>query len=470
MMFVRTLCIFVLFAHSATLNAGDRWNVRAMGMARTSVANSWGTEAIGINPANLAIPGRSPFSLSLFPIGVRMSTEMMSYDMYQEYFTGIPGTNTDGKRDPKVLTEQDKQNILSFLPDGLAATRADMEVMEIGATITAPGFGGIGAAIIDRGNASLKIPKDFTRFYLYGLDSAGSNYNFDGMSVSASWWREYNISYAYQYIVDSVEGRSLFIGIGVKWLRGYGAFETNHYLSSVSNQRVRTNQYLLHANFDYLTHRSGADFFDPDNNEDFTLSPDPAGRGMGYDVGVSFQMRPGFTVAASITDIGSIQWDRNVVKTDGRYSLVMDDPFQTESKDSLERAVRGYNQSGEAFSTSLPTTLRIGVAIETDEYKVFDFLPGKMLLAFDYTQGLNSSMGNATNPRLSLGVEYRLISFLPLRTGLSMGGGDGVRWAAGFGLDFHSFRFDVATENLGMVFIPKKTQMVSVAAGMRVLI
>jgi hypothetical protein len=191
---------------------------------------------------------------------------------------------------------------------------------------------------------------------------------------------------------------------------------------------------------------------------------------MGYDVGVSVQMQPGFYVAASITDIGSIQWGKNLMKTDGRYSLLMDDPFTTENTDSLERAVRGYNQTADGFSSSLPTTLRIGVTIQSDESQVFTFLPRKMLLAFDYTQGLNSSMGNVTQPRFSLGMEYRGISFLPLRTGLSMGGRDGVRWAAGFALDFHAVCLDVATENIGMLFSRKIPQTVSVAAGLRIVI
>ena len=465
-----TLCIFILLAQAVTLNAGDRWNIRAIGMGRTSVASSRGTEAIGINPANLALPGRGVFSLSLFPIGVRVSTEMISYDIYQQYFTGIPGTGNGGSRDPKILTEEDKQNILSSLPDGLAATRIDIEVMDLGASITTNKLGGLGVAVVDHASGSLEIAKDFTRFFLYGLDSAGSRYNFDGTSVTAAWWREFNISYAYQITLSSEWLRSLSIGVGAKLLQGYGIFETQHYSASVANQRVGANQYLLNAQFDYLTRRAGADFFNPDKHVDMSMFPEPAGKGVGFDLGVSGQIKPGLRLAASLTDIGSIHWTKNLVKTDGRYSLAMDDPFKTENADSLENAVRGKNQAGDEFSSTLPTTFRIGVAVESDESTILSFLPGKMLLAFDYTQGLNSSMGNVTEPRFSLGMEYRGIPFLPLRTGLSMGGGEGVRWAAGFGLDFQYVCLDVATENFGALFSKKIPQNVSIAAGLRVII
>ena len=471
MRFSHTLWILMLWTQAVTLTAGDRWNIRAIGMGRTSVADARGIEAIGINPADLACPGRSPFSLTLAPVGVQASTQMISYDIYQEYFTGIPGTGNNGKQDPKNLTDEDKQNLLAFLPDGLAATKLDIEVMDIGATITVNRLGGLGAAVIDRASASLEMPKDYARFFLYGLDSAGSRYNFNGTSASAAWWREFNISYAYRIVLDSSRGRSISIGVGVKLLQGFGIFETQRYSATVANQHVGTNQYLLDASFDYLTRRSGVDFLNSDNSHaDFALFPEPAGTGVGYDLGVSAQIRPGLFIAASITDIGKISWTKNLVKTYGSYSLLMDDPFATGNVDSLKRALRGVNQPGDAFSSSLPTVLRIGASIQSDESDFFAFLPRRMLLALDYTQGLNSSMGNITKPRISMGVEYRVIPFLPLRTGISVGGGDIVRWAGGFGFDFNTVCFDIGTENMGMLFTPKTTQMVSVAAGLKVLI
>jgi len=432
-----TLCIIMMLAQAVTLNAGDRWNIRAMGMGRTSVVVARGTGAIGINPANLTLPGRGMFSLSLAPIGVRVSTELLSYDIYQEYFTGIPGTENG---------------------------------MYFGATITTSKLGGLGFAIIDHASGKLEVAKDFTRFFLYGLDSAGSQYNFDGTSASASWWREVNFSYAYQIPFNSEWVHDLSVGLGVKILQGFGVFETEHYSASVANQRMAGNQYLLNGQFDYKTRRAGADFFNPDKHVDMSMFPEPAGKGVGFDLGVSGQIKPGLRVAASITDIGSVHWTKNLVKTDGRYALVMDDPFKTENADSLEDAVRGKNQAGDEFSSTLPTTLRIGVAIESDESTLLSFLPGKMLLAFDYTQGLNSSMGNVTQPRFSLGMEYRVLSFLPLRTGFSIGGGEGFRWAGGFALDFHYVCLDIGTETFGMLFSKKIPQTVSIAAGLRVTI
>ena len=462
----RTIEISILFLLAAALYAGDRSNVRGLGMGRTFVAWSRGTDALGINPANLATPASSSFTLSLMPVGVRLSTDLLSYNLYQDYFTGVPSTNPDGKRDPKYLTDNDKSNILSSIPEGLSTTRLDLEAMEFGVTIATDKLGSIGFAMIERAGATVKMPRDYVRFMLYGLDSATSKYVFDGTGVTAWWWREYNFSYAMHFQLEALKVQELYVGFGVKMLRGYGSFETDHYTASIGNARLGTNQYLLNAQFDYSAHRSGADFLDNDKKTDFSPFPDPAGTGIGIDLGVSVQIFLGLFVAASLTDIGSISWEKNLLQTDGHYSISTDDPFSTTISDSLDRAARGVNHPIQRFSTSLPTMLRIGASVESRNFDPLKSLPGSVVFAFDYSQGLNSSMGNVTAPRLSFGMEYRLIDVLPIRTGLSMGGGNGVKWAAGFGLDFHYVSLDVATENLGILLSPKSTQMVSAAAGL----
>jgi hypothetical protein len=67
-------------------------------------------------------------------------------------------------------------------------------------------------------------------------------------------------------------------------------------------------------------------------------------------------------------------------------------------------------------------------------------------------------------------VEYRPWEFLPLRTGLSFGGTDGVNVAFGLGLHTGVFDFDLATENLGWLFMPNSAAHGSLAVGMRIKI
>jgi hypothetical protein len=90
-----------------------------------------------------------------------------------------------------------------------------------------------------------------------------------------------------------------------------------------------------------------------------------------------------------------------------------------------------------------------------------------MLITLDLTQGLNESMGNTQDPRVSVGLEYTGIPWLPLRTGWSLGEDSRVRWAIGAALEFKSFSWDIATENIGLLFSRHDFNMYSFATGFR---
>ncbi|HLF19162.1 MAG TPA: DUF5723 family protein [Bacteroidota bacterium] len=459
-LYILILCLIV----GSLAVAGDRSNVRGMAMGRTFNASSRGLDALGVNPANLALADRSSISLNILSLGTRLSTELFSYDVYQEFFTGDP----NDRNKPKILTEDDKNRLLSLLPEGRGATRSDFEIFSLGFSFRHPKFGGIAFAMTDRLGARFDLPKEYLRMFLFGFDSTGSTYNFEGTAVSAWWWREYNISYGIELPLNRPPVKNIAVGIGVKLLRGYAAVKTDHYAGIIGVQRVGSNQYRGIANFDFLTSRSGIDELGSNRGKSFSVFPDPAGTGIGFDLGLSVELLSGARIAASITDIGSLRWNKNIVETAASYSLAFTDPFSSQTRDSLEKAFKGSNSPGESFSTRLPTAFRLGASMEVQKIPGLSALPGTLLFAVDATQGFTESMGGIVQPRISLGMEYRLIPLLPLRTGFSFFGGDVVRWGAGFGLDFYAFNLDLATENLAMLFSSKKVSMFSFSLGMRI--
>jgi len=446
--------------------AGDFSNIRGVGMGRTMNAASTGTDAIGINPANIAIPDIGKFTLSLAPIGVMVHTELFSYGTYMDYFTGVAGP--DGKRISRPLTEEDKNTILSPMPD-LPRTNTRVETMWFGLTFQHPVIGGIGFAVIDRLGASVALSKDFFRMAAFGLDSLGSQYKFDGTDLSAWWYREYTLSYGHKLSFKPRFVKDLYAGISIKFLRGRGIFTTDRQNSSFGNYPTGSDQYALRGNFNFLTRRAGVDFFGDTSNSSIKdiLFSDPAGKGIGFDIGISSEVRSGLRVALSMTDIGSIRWDKNAFESTGG-GLVDVSGIYGAMGDTLKNAVKGSTKALTSFKTTLPTALRLGAEMDAKQFKFFKFIPGKLLLAFDYTQGLNNSLGNTTIPRFSLGAEYRVIRFIPIRTGLAVGGGDGVHWALGTGFNSHYFSLDIATENFGMFFVPKSFRMVSFSLGMKI--
>ena len=448
----------------APLVGGDRSNPRGMGMARTVNATVRQFDALGINPALLGVPTRGTVSIGLVKAGFGVGADFMSYDVYSDYFTGVVDGN--GEVVPKYLTTEDKERILSGFPDDIGTVIGDGEGGLLGTSVYIEGLGGIGFSATDHFGGKAMIPADYARFVLYGLDSLGSRYLLDGAGVGAWWWREYNLSFGMQIPLGKGSLRQMYAGIGLKLVHGFGVAETVHSHGLLANERTGINQYVALVELDYRVRRSGTAFLG-ESGGDFETFPAPAGSGFGVDLGVAANL-DGVLATLSITDIGSIHWTENLFETSSSYAGIITDPFSEATKDSIEKAIEGQTAPGSAFSTSLPTRLRIGFSFLSDSVRALRGFPSGLLLAFDYTQGLTNSLNNTTTPRFSLGVEYRPIYFLPLRSGVSVGGGTGVRWAAGFGLDFHYASFDLGLENVLLLFDPSGYDMLSVGAGLTI--
>ncbi|MGD0037461.1 MAG: DUF5723 family protein [Bacteroidota bacterium] len=465
---IRIISIFVLvISLIQVVSADDRVSLRTVGMGRAAVAASRGTDAIGVNPANIAIPDIGSFNLSLINSSFRVSTELFTYDIYQKYFTGIDTGGT--KRAPYPLTEQDKNDIRGQLPDN-GMTKINIESMIAGISLETALLGGIGFAVIEHAGVNFAFSRDFfDMLYLEGMPS-NAKYVFDGTSFEAWWYREYNVSYGRKLPVNIPFLKNLYAGAAFKIIRGYGIFQTVKNNSSIENKTTLsdTGKNSIVGNFDFLAQRAGVDFFNNDStNISFNFMPDPVGKGTGFDIGISGEFFDGLIVGLSVTDIGKITWDKNVIQTtgDGQFTFT---GYTSEIQDSVKHVIKGKNSTGEAFVTNLPTVFRIGANAESDKVQFLKFLPGRLLLALEYAQGLNESLGNTTKPRISLGAEYRIIPLLPLRTGLMVGGNDKLRWAFGFGLDFRFLTLDFASDNFGMFFSPKNFNVASFGLGLKI--
>ncbi|MBI4418642.1 MAG: hypothetical protein HY563_07685, partial [Ignavibacteriales bacterium] len=367
---------------SAGVSAGERSGSRGIGMARTVNGPARGLAALGVNPANLGMNGYTLVSAELLSFGFRTTSEMISYDLYNEFFTGVAGPN--GVREPRYLDEADKQRILSRFPDGTALSSLDLELVSAGVAAYHPSLGGLAVAITDRLGVNAVIPKDFMTILLYGLDPNGSSYAFDRLRASAWWFREFNVSYGTRLPISLPPGTELYGGIGMKFIAGYGFFETERYRAAVANEPVGGGQYVARLDFDYVIRRSGVEMFDPRNSGAFSLFPAPAGKGFGIDVGLAAIIH-GIEAHLSVTDIGSISWKRNTVETYSRYRAELTDPFLGTIEDSLQYAVRGRNRAIGEFSAPLPTKLRVGIVLESGASAAPSWIPTNLLIAVDYT-------------------------------------------------------------------------------------
>jgi hypothetical protein len=398
-------------------------------------------------------------TFSLFPVGFSFGSDLLNYNVYQNYFTGV---DTNGTTIAKFLSDADKNNILSVFPNGVAHTHTYFDVRLLGFTFHSDEVGDIALTVTDHMAIDFNLSADYMRFGFFGLDSLGSTYNFSGTAVNGWYIRDYALSFARK--IPQIKFMDDFAaGITIKRVEGYAAIITNHYNASFGNTPLPGGGYSLNGNFDFELLRSNTDIISG-NQSNFTPVPAPAGQGLGADVGFSGELFRGFRAGMSLTDIGSINWTANARERVINTSLSTTNPTLLSQYNAISQAFNGKEVAISSFSTPLPTALRIGGSTEVDNLPFIGFFPGDMLLAFQYEQGFNDSPGNTTVPRFSAGAEWRLIPFLPIRTGISAGGEDHFNWAAGFGLDMKILTLNVGTENIGVLFSPNSFHLLSLGA------
>jgi hypothetical protein len=418
----------------AATKSGEQTNVRGLGMARTSVAASRGLDAVGINPANLALPEDGTVTISLVPIGVGVGSDFMTYGLYNKFFTGVESPTG---RIARNLSEADKEELLNAFPGGIGRISADAEVRPAGLALRFEGFATFALTATERVAASATIPSSYARFLLEGM-TPGSAYDFSGAAGSAAWTREYALSAG--FALPAVPWfRSWSGGLSIKLVHGFAyasITRDNTWLSAGSGG-------VLDANVDIAGVSSQSDL----KSSPF---PSPAGSGIGVDLGLSAELNEFLIAGVSVTDIGSLRWDGDTRQVHGLGRMHLDDPMNSAQRDSLEHAVTGRTEPGAAFTVPLPTTLRIGVQVELENIRwVRKFLYGEMTAACDYRQGFSDFPGSSRVGRLSLGLEYRPWQFLPIRTGVGFGGEDHVNFALGFGLKLWVVQLDIASDNIG---------------------
>jgi hypothetical protein len=441
---------------------GERTNIQGMGMARTFVAHSRGLDAVGINPANLAAEDGGRVTLGLMPVGIHVGSDFLTYGLYTKYFTGEESSTG---RVSKHLTNQDKQDILATFPDGVGRISAHLEARPIGLSVRIGEHSRVALTMTEYVTVNAMVPHDYMEFMFYG-NTPGSTYEFGQTSAYASWMREYALSYGMN-IPALIPVKSLSVGAAVKLVHGFGYFEMDRFNTVLSTG----TDGILHGNVDVHGRASGIDPLTGAENANFQPFPAPAGSGLGFDLGVASDVNDYLCVGMSITDIGSVKWTANVEELVSNGQLEVTDPLSQDQRDSIENAVMGEHHPGAEFSTALPTTFRVGAAVELHKVPFLQrFLWGEWTFACDFNQGLVDGAGISATSRFSMGLEFRPWGFLPLRTGASFGGSDHFNFALGFGLHFGVFDLDLASEHLNFLLSEESLSHGSMAVGMRIRI
>ena len=462
----------------AGANAQQIASGRLVSLGGLSTAVSTDVDAIGTNPANLVATSDGTVVIELVPFTLNAGSDFMSLGLYNDYFTGSGQIDSAGKKIGTYLTQSDKQKILDAFPGGVGAIRFNTNFRILAVAVRNPVFA-IGFAVDDWAGAKVTLPNSLL-FPLNGI-APGSTVSLNQLSSASWWYRTYSADYAMKlsHILviprDIVE--NLEVGVGLKYVTG---FSYTSIQSANSSLYTSPTDYSYTVNMGFDAVRAGLlsnviSKAVKSNVGDTVVNFNPfapQGSGFGLDIGASGRVLSFIKIGISLTDIGSISWNKNVVTTSGDTSFTYsgfspaqtNEPGSKSNLDSLKDAFNNYFKNkdalGNSVSTSLPTRLNIGAMVQLDQ--LFPALPGQLMVAVDYHQGLNNSFYNTTNPQLVLGAEWKPISLLPIRTGFSFGGMYGFAWSLGIGLDLPSWDFDIGVGTFNDVVAPMDAKNISV--------
>lgn len=461
--------------YSQTIGSVGMSDARSMALGNEFTAISTGVYSIGKNPANLAFHYDHSVEVATvlpFPnVNAIGGTNFLSVEDFNYFFTENSDNNTNTneliKRD---LTVSDKQRLLAlFSTDNRIHTNVSYTIFAL-SVYGGEYVGSFAFSIHDQAAVNSNIPKDIVDLALFG-NQPGRVYDLSDAQLDAWVLRSYSLSYALDISnYFPLPFKSLNGGITLKYIQGFAHASLSKFNTSLVTD---ADTYAVNVHSEIVLHSAVSpdfgftyDFEDSTKQSNITPFPKPVGSGIGVDIGFSSEINDRLTVGASVTDIGSLDWEAETVEYSSVTDFTLNDITEDEVVDSLLDTIIGDGQFIDGYSTGLSTAIHIGGSFKVGTLDQNNSA-GILLITGGYHHGFNNLPGNSTNPRFTLGLEWWIANWFQLRTGTSFGGRDGFQWAFGFGLDASLLEFHFATSNVTGTFGSTSSKIYSVSIGTR---
>ncbi len=452
-----SLCCLAVFILSALtrLSAQSLSNPIGMGLGASSVTSAENIDAIGTNPALLAPRTKQDSTTSLFftlgAVGGMVGESALKLSDFSTYFRKV-------NNERRVLTDTELRTVSSLLDGSRLGGQIDATLI---AAVLQTNLGAFAFSTSLHGQMGVQLPQGLAQI-LQGYDAA-QRLRLEGMAGSAFGYGSIQLGYANHIVLPEMSDStnalaSLRVGATAQYLIGYAFEEISSArldLAPIPVTDFPTTTYNIRANLDYTLRSAGTAFLvgNQVHKDPTAILNQSYGNGVGASLGASASLRlPGSKIAAwqiafSLTDIGGITWNKarlaSVSFQDTIKSIL---PLATDST-YLQR-LRDTTNRSEAVTRSLPTRFHLGFAFD---YGAYFGLPTPLILSFQYTQGLNTSGFNTTQPRFGLGFAWENKGWMPsLRTGIGIGGQEEILWSCGLGWNVAegAFVIDAALANL----------------------
>lgn len=473
----------LVFGLSATaLFAQSRhYTSQSLAMGSGGTAYMDGFNANFVNPANLMLDIHNPKTqIGLMNLGVKAGGSLANVAVYNKYLTTgelIAGdTRTNMLNDWFGASSENSRELsttFSVSPLGVSH-RSSKQAFSMASRV--------------RITEDFAINKGMAELLTYGLDtekfSTRTPVDFRSNTVA---FAEISVGYARELDFFKIpdlpfaKDIKLYAGVAPKYLYGVytAGLDFNSFLQI--NDGSNGSNFTINHEFNYSLQSIGelsrqlqayerahnqdsdADFGDYVDFGDATNDLGGAqATGFGLDIGTTLQMdvsslpiplfvdkKKTLRVSMSLTDLGKLNYDQDAssVYANGDFSYEgardedsFEDFFDNLS-DSLQNDVYGKFNSEQidGIEYQLPSMFNFGASMEM----------GKLLLALDYGVGFNNNGINSDRSVVSLGAQYKLLGFMPIRLGTRLGGYSSASYSAGFGLDFNAFEFTFGVSNVG---------------------
>ncbi len=395
---------------------GQEFDGVGLGFAGNYGPLSRGVHALSYNPANVAVPRNNVMELNLIGVNMNVYNNSFSYRTYQDFFV------TNGKEN--YWDQKKKDSFLSLIPDGGWKINANINTNVFGLAFN--NFA-MAAYPVVFGNVQNTQIKDVLKRVLNG-DVVTRDYAIDypqmlkGAAFSAV---VVSLGYAYpipikKYLPDV----SFFsVGLGINYYMALGVAQVEE-----SQAHLKRTPFDNYETIDLYTKQSIRVSY-PENAT-------PAGKGRSYNFGLSGLYKDKWFVSMSFMNVGGkIDFSTNTER------LFMEENENMKFYTNVDSSETSFEHSVDTtltidpFSTGVPSYFRLGVAY---------YFRKDLVFTSEWKQGLNKVFGNSTTPRLGFGVQYKPLWWLPLRSGISIGGNTGFLMGFGLGLDFRYVSLDLS--------------------------
>lgn len=375
--------------------------VASMGTAGAYTLQARGVEAPSWNAATLA--WGPELRVGLFAVGGSARNNSFSLKDYNGY-------------NGSVWSEQDKREILDRIPGSTFDGRFAASVQTAGAARN-----GWAVTLESFAAGEARLGKDFARLLLFGNDPEVS-FDLQGSDGEGLAWSEFRLSHgrevgAFHLGLLGEGAIPLALGASVKVLHGWGYGEVVQAAGGLT------------TSMDGISGRATV-----------RARTAQGGDGFGLDLGAAARTPRGWDLAVGIHNaLSLLSWNRETEQHMAEAyadSLSMDDLDEDE-----EGLVRDSTSSVSIpkFHRGLAPVLLLAAGRRI----------GRTYVETDLRQGISDGPGSSLSPRMSAGASHPLLSWLVIRGGLAVGGGDGMVWAGGLGFAVWKIRMDLAATSLG---------------------